>query len=175
MKTTLTVVGIVLAAAIGVAAYLHADALKSFVSFGSAAGSSFNSAKVAAININPRSITSTSTSLYNSDASDRIVTDAFVTCSGLTNMFGATSAGLSTYQWYAATSSVPAPTASVANVPLAAMNTTVATSSDNGYTATTTYTNAFARRWNSGTYMIFQTNGTSSAATCQAGVHYLAL
>ena len=142
---------------------------------GSPAGTTFGTAKVAAVNISPQSRTSTSTSMLNSDASDRIVLDAYVTCSGLTNMFGADGAGVATFNWTAATSSVAAPTASIAANALAAMQITVATSSTEGYTATTTYTNVFARRWNSGSYMIFQTNATSSAATCQAGVHYVAL
>ena len=162
---------VVLVAAIAVGGYFFPK-----VGFGApAAGNTFGSAKLSAVNINPQSITSTSTSIYNSDPNDRIVTDAFVTCSGLTTMFGATAAGVDAFRWYAATSSVAAPTASIANASLGAMNMTVATSTSDGYNATTTYTNAFSRRWNAGSYMVFQTNATSSGATCQAGVHYLAL
>lgn len=144
---------------------------------GSPAGTSFNTSKVAAINISPQSITSTSTSLLNSDASDRIVTESFVTCSGLTSMNGSTAAGVSTFQWWAATSSTAAPTASVFNAPFAAMNITVATSSGDGFTSTSTFTGTavYARRWSAGTYMVFQTNATSSSAVCQAGVRYLAI
>lgn len=145
------------------------------VNEGSPAGTSFNSAKVAAINISPQSRTSTSSSLYNGDASDRVVTDAFVTCSGLTNMFGADAAGVADFRWWAATSSVAAPTVSVADSIGNAMNMAVATSTSDGYNATSTYTGVFARRWKAGSYMVFQTNATSSTAVCQAGVHYVAL
>lgn len=166
------IVGALVVAAIA-GAYLFPHAVPSFGN--AAAGSTFSSAKVAAININPQNRTSTSTSIYNGDASDRIITDAFVTCTGLTNMFGATDAGVINFQWGAATSSVAAPTNSILNNALSAMNITVATSSADGYTATTTYTSAFARRWAAGSHLIFQTNATSSSASCQAGVHYLAL
>jgi hypothetical protein len=143
----------------------------------SPAGTTFSSAKVAAINISPQSITSTSSSIYNADASDRIVTDSFVTCSGLGNMFGSDTAGVAAFQWYIGTSSVAAPTASLAARTFLAGNFTVATSSTDGFTASSTYTGTvvFGRRWNAGSYMVFQTNATSSTAVCQAGVHYLAL
>lgn len=139
---------------------------------GSASGTTFNSAKVAQINLNPQSITSTSTSLYNGDSSDRIVTDAFVSCNNLTSMTSATG-GVATFQWGAATTTAAAPTASVLTNQYAAMNVTVATSTADGYTATSTYTAAASRRWAAGSYMTFQTNATSTNAACTVGVHYL--
>jgi hypothetical protein len=39
--------------------------------------------------------------------------------------------------------------------------------------ATITYTAPWGRIWRAGEYMTFQTNATSSAATCTVGVHYL--
>lgn len=144
--------------------------------FGAAspAGSTNNDAKVASVAMAPTSRTATSTSILNSDASDRIVTDAFVSCTGLTSMNGADTAGLATFKWTAATSSTAAPAPSVIDASLAAMNVTIATTTSDGFTATSTYTNVYARRWNAGTYMVFQTNGTSSAVSCTPGVRYIA-
>lgn len=141
--------------------------------FGAPAGTVFGTSKIAQVNINPQSITSTSTSLYNGDQSDRFVTDAVVSCSGLTSMAGATSGGVATFNWTAATSSVPAPTASVASAPFAAMQVSLATSTAYNMTATSTYTVPWGRIWRTGEYMIFQTNATSSATTCTVGVKYL--
>jgi hypothetical protein len=139
----------------------------------SPAGTTFNTAKVAAININPQSKTSTSTSLYNGDASDRIVTDGFVSCSGLTSMKGATSAGVAKFNWTAATSSTAAPAPSIAARKFAALQVTLGTSTAYNEIATSTFTVPWGHLWKAGTYMIFQTNATSSAAACQVGVHYL--
>lgn len=140
----------------------------------SPAGATNLDAKVASVAMAPISRTATSTSILNSDGTDRIVTDAFVSCTGLTNMNGVDTLGLATYNWTAATSSTPAPTASIAAAQLAAMQVTVATTTSDGYTATSTYTSPFSRRWNAGSYMVFQTNGTSSAVSCTPGVHYIA-
>ena len=140
---------------------------------GSPAGTTFSNAKIAEVAMAPTSATATSTSIRNSDASDRYVLDAGVFCSGLTTMFGLTNSGLSTFQWYAGTTSSAAPTTSIAGNLLLAMNVTVATSSAVGFTATSTYTNANSRVWSAGSYMTFQTNGTSTAASCTPFVHYI--
>ena len=139
-------------------------------------GATFSTQRIAEIVMAPTSVSATSTSIQNTDSNDRIITDAGVSCSGLTTMFGLTSAGLVSYQWVAATSSTAAPTVSVmgsANA-LALMNVTVATSAASGFTATSTYTSPFARIWNAGSYLVFQTNGTSSAASCLPFVRYIA-
>lgn len=172
MKNLLIAGGVVAIVAIAIGAYFFpAQSL-----FQGTAGNTFSNAKVAAININPQSITSTSTSLYNSDSTDRTITDAFVTCTGLTTMYGSgpQSTGVDAFRWYMATSSVAAPTASVANAVLGAANFTLGTSTAFNYAATSTYTVPWGRIWTAGTYMIFQTNATSSSAACTAGVHYLA-
>lgn len=147
--------------------------VKETVELGSAPGTQFGTAKVAQVNINPQSITSTSTSLYNSDGSDRFVTDAFVSCSGLTSMAGATAGGVATFNWTAATTSSPAPTATVATRALAAMQVTLATSTAYNLTATSTYATPWPRIWRAGEYMTFQTNATSSATACTVGVSYI--
>lgn len=143
---------------------------------GSPVNTTFNTAKVAAVNITPSSNTATSTSILNSDTSDRIITDAFVTCSNVGNVFAQTAAGLASagWNWQAATTAAATPATLGANANLA-MNVIVATTSAaDAYTASTTYTQVFNRRWGTGTYMTFWENATSSSAVCQAGVHYLA-
>lgn len=158
-------------------AYFYPESLPTPTPLGvasSTAGATNNDAKRVSIAMAPISAAATSTSILNSDATDRIVIDAGVTCTGLTNMFGSDSAGLVNYRWTAGTSSVAAPTASVINATLAAMNVTVATTTPDGFTATSTYTNPYARRWNAGSYMVFQTTGTSSAAACTPYLSYVA-
>lgn len=172
MKTTLFVVGIIVLMGVAVLGFARITNDESVAVTASPAGATFNTARVAAININPIDITSTSSSMLNSDANDRIVTDAFVTCSGLVTTMSGMSGAVADFRWLAATSSTAAPIPAITNV-FAAMNMAVATSTSDGYAATTTYTSPFSRRWNTGTYLVFQANATSSAATCQAGVHYL--
>lgn len=140
---------------------------------GSAVNSTFNSAKVASVNITPSSSSATSTSILNTDASDRIVTDAFVTCQSVASVFAQDGLGVSGWLWVAATTSTAAPAVLPATA-FAAMNVVVGTSTADAWAATTTYTSPFARRWATGTYMTFWQNATSSTATCQGGVHYLA-
>lgn len=170
-KYILSFIGILVVAGAIYGAYQYP---KNIQLAGSVVGTVFNSAKVAQININPQSITSTSTSIQNTDTSDRIVTDGFVSCSGLTNMFGSTNAGVATFNWTAATSSTAAPAPSIAANSFAAMQVTLSTSTTYNETATSTYTVPWGHIWTAGTYMIFQTNATSSGATCTVGVHYLA-
>lgn len=169
--TTLKIVGVLIVIFAIAGAYFYP--IGSQIA-GSSAGASFTSAKVAQININPQSITSTSTSLLNTDASDRYVTDGFVSCKGLTNMFAADAAGVATFNWTAATSSTASPVPSIASNAFASMQVTLGTSTSFNQTATSTYTVPWGRIWTAGTYMVFQTNATSSTAACTVGVHYLA-
>ncbi len=172
MPTYLKIIGALVVVAAIAGAYLYPQAS---TIVGSSTGSTFSTAKVASIVMAPISNTSTSTSILNADASNRLVLDAGVVCpSGLTNMFAGNALGVATFNWYAATSAVAAPTVSIAGATFAAMNITVATSSPAGATATSTYTNTYARIWNAGSYMVFQTNATSSGAICVPYVHYLA-
>lgn len=141
---------------------------------GSVVGSTFNNAKVAAINMTPSSASATSSSILNTDASDRIVTDAFVTCSQTPGNNFAPNGGVATWIWQAATTSTNAPATLGSNSVNQALFVTVATSTADAYTATSTYTIALTRRWATGSYMTFQPNATSSTAVCNVGVHYLA-
>ncbi len=158
---------------LGAVTYLGMSYPKVMLGVASPVGATNSDAKIASIAMLPRSTTATSTSILNSDATDRIVTDAGVTCTGLTNMFGNSATGVATFRWVAATSSTAAP-ATIIPSTLSAMDVTVATSSVDGFTATSTYTSAFSRRWNANSYMVFETNATSSAAACTPFVHYVA-
>lgn len=147
-------------------------------SFGSSTGATFGDAKVAAIVMTPASASATSSSILNTDASDRFITDAFVVCSAVGNVFTAvTGAGLTSagWLWKAATSSTASP-ANIQGFTSAdlAMSVSVATTTAaDAYTATSTFTQVYNQRWKTNTYMTFQPNATSSTAVCTVGVHYL--
>lgn len=140
----------------------------------SPAGTSFSTAKIAEAVLVPTTsgAGATSTSILNTDANDRIVTDAGVSCTGATAaVFGTGSVA----EW-----SFKAGTTTTANPPALgvagslAMNVVMATGTYDGFTATSTYTLPAARRWATGTYMSFTTNATSSVIVeCTPFVHYL--
>lgn len=175
------IIAAVLAVVIGLAiygAYQYPHAVQQ-AGVGSPAGSTFNSAKVAEITSVPISITATSSSVYNGDSSDRVVDSGFVSCatsSGSVYASTAQAVGVATWNWKAATTAV-ASLGLQGNVNYA-FNLDVATSTtDSGYSATTTPGStfqAFNRTWKAGTYMTFLTNATSTNQTinCQAGVYY---
>lgn len=141
--------------------------------FGSPTGTTFNTAKVAAINFAlPQGITgTTSLSILNIDASDRAVTDGFAFCSGLSG--ASTSVSAIIFQAATTTTNAPVNLTNFNSV----LGITAATSSvGDTYTATTTFT-AIAtglRRWPAGTYLTFWDTATTTG-TCNVGVHYLGL
>lgn len=194
MKQNLTLVGIVLILAVAIGgAYLFPQ-VQQQVALGSPAGTTFVTAKVAQINLSPTN-GATSTSILNSDVSDRYITDNFIGCTGATTTFTAvTGAGLSTFGWVikAATTSTAAP-AVIANTNLV-MNDSIATgtvaagvASDYGgivlvasssiATSSPFVSNAGASsqifRWAANSYLTFWSNATNTAA-CTVGVHYVA-
>lgn len=158
-----------------------------------AAGSTFNTAKTAAIAM-VFTNGATSTSILNTDASDRFVISNFIACSSATSTYTAvTGAGLANWIIKAATTSTNAP-AVISNTNLV-MNDTVATgtvgagvASDYGgialvassSIATTSPTgwignaagSANQFRWATGTYLTYWSNATNTAA-CTVGVYYL--
>lgn len=152
-------------------AYEYPKAIQTVV-VGSATGSTFNNAKLAAINMTPSSASATSSSILNTDSSDRIVTDSFVTCNNANTSNSGPAGGVVAWNWLAATTSTSGPASLGANTNYT-LQATVATSSVDAYIATSTM-GAWMRRWASGTYMTFIPNATSSSATCNVGVHYLA-
>lgn len=160
---------VILALTLGVVGGLKGD---SFFGTASPTGSTFNTAKVAAVVMTPSSNTATSSSILNSDVGDRIVLDGFVSCPVVGSPLLYDGTGPATWVWTAATTSTAAPALFTSTV-LAAMKLAVTTStSADSYGATTTYTNTNARRWNAGSYMTFQPLGTTTA-TCVVGVHYI--
>jgi len=155
--------------------YVYPKAIESFGT--PVVGTTFSTAKVAAINMIPSTASATSSSIYNGDDNDRFVTDAFVACGGVgTSKTAYTGTGLANWTWYAATTTTNAPSDPLSSTATnLAMNVNVSTTTAaDAYTATTTYTQVFNRRWAAGAYMTFQPNATNTA-TCNVGVHYLAL
>ncbi len=135
---------------------------------GSSAGTTFNTAKTAAIVFAPISNTASTTSVYNGDSSDRIIKDAHITCTGA-NFTAANSLAQVTFS--AATTAVSS--LGLQRNPNPALSTTVATSGAEVYVATSTQ-NTNARRWASGSYLTFLTNATSTGLSCVVGVDYIA-
>lgn len=144
-------------------------------------GSTFTTAKFAAVTAS--FLTSTSTSVLNTDANDRVILSLKYGCTGVGSSFTQvtgvplTSAGLTLK---AATTSTIAPFAplSVANTNLA-ISTTIATSSAQSgvltfASSTQALTNplSYNQLWLAGSYLTFFTNATNTAA-CTIGVEYL--
>lgn len=141
---------------------------------GSPVGSTFNTAKVAASVMAPATASATSTSLLNSDASDRYILDVFANCASVgTSQTYLTGAGLTTAGWLliVSTSSASTQTAPNAN----AWGLSIATTTPNSFniTGAATTTPAINRVWATGSYLQFTFNATNTAS-CIPGVHYLA-
>jgi hypothetical protein len=136
----------------------------------------FNDAKVAAINFSPLATPATTTSILNSDGGDRLIIDGFVACTGIGTFTNSPAAGggpLANWTFLAATTSASTP-ANISALTNFVLNSNVATSTPVNYVATTTNPvlgNA-GRIWASGSYLTFWVNATSTAA-CNVGVHYL--
>lgn len=135
---------------------------------GSPAGTTFNTAKIAAVTYAPATSAASSTSLYNGDASSRYITDNVIDCNGV-NGQGVT---------------IQAATTTVANQGLQgntnyAMNTfgTTTTTSTNFMVSSSTVTTFYgtAAIWPSLTYLTFiATSSAFNQGSCTVGVHYLA-
>lgn len=131
-------------------------------------GSSFNSAKLAAINIIPNTSAASSTSILNTDSNDRYVLDTFLACSGVN--------GQGVYLKAATTSVSSLGLQGNANL-IASTTATTTTTSLFDYVSTSTEGTLpmTGRVWPSGTYLTFLFNNTATtSATCTPGVHYLA-
>ena len=144
----------------------------------SAVGATFTTAKEAAITWT-LSNGATTTSILNTDASDRYIKAAQAMCTGVgTSYTAVTGAGLASLTITAATTSAAAP-ASITNVNTFLTSQTLATSSASSYFSTSTpqlgggspFTD-YTRIWASGSYITFASNATSTA-TCTIGVTYL--
>lgn len=144
----------------------------------SVAGSTFNTSKIAGVAFAPASpgANATSSSVLNSDASDRIVTAVEFGCENVgTSKTAYTGTGLAAFQVSVGTSSTAAP-ASVPTNLIGGGAITIATSSGTFVLASSTAPNSgtpvFSLVWAAGSYMTFFTNATNTA-TCTGAVRYL--
>ena len=160
----------VVLAAIAIGAYFYPVVSPSL---GSAAGSTFSTAKVAAVDMSPATASATSTSLLNTDASARWITKFYVNCTGVgTSQTYLTGAGLSTWTMTAGTSS-SATQIAITNL---AGNLTLGTTTSFSQNASSTVASAIAANtdlwyWPAGTYLQFTFNATNTAA-CIVGANY---
>lgn len=174
MKNVLLSV-LVIGAVLGTFAFFNVSPFRSVIeqAVGSAVGSTFNTAKIAAVDMSPATNAATSTSILNTDASARWVEGAIVACTGIQNAFtNTTGTGLASYLLQAATTSV-ANLGSQGNTNLA-VNLTVATGTTGAavfsYSATSTASagtsapNPVAFYWAPSTYLTFTFNATSTGA-----------
>lgn len=134
-------------------------------------GTTFNSAKVAQINITPSTASATSTGVLNTDSYDRYIEAMYGACSGVgTSLTAYTGAGLASLGLTvtAATGTTAAPN-TITNTNSFVM--TVATTTVDSFASTTSATN-LSRVWATGSYLNFAFNATNTAA-CTVGVHYI--
>lgn len=179
MEQNKTPIGILLSlvvvAAIAIGAYFYPQ----IVAFGtpSTAGSSFSSAKFAGITaaLSAPGANATSSSVLNTDATDRYVTGFRLGCQGIgTSKTAYTGAGLAALNVSVGTSSTAAP-ATLAPFVYVAQNFTIPTTTPDNAVATSSGATSplgEAALWRSGEYMTFATNATNTAA-CTFGVDYL--
>lgn len=165
----------VVGALAGIIAFFNVSPFRTMVqqaaSFGSPVGTTFNTSKVASVDMSPLTANATTTYLFNSDASDRIITEDFASCGGV-GTSGAAQGGAGGISAFTVTMGTS--TTNTGNLPnTLAGNFTIATSTPDAYTATTTFTQVAARRWPTATYLGISFNATNTAA-CVTGVKYLA-
>lgn len=166
-KIISVVVGIL--AVLGAVAFFgYSSFLKTIVQqFGSPVGTTFNTAKIVAVNMSPATAAASSTSILNTDASARWVANY-----GMAACTGVATAGTSVSIF-----NVQAATTSVANQGLqgntnVAINLNIATSSSFVNASTSTPSTAIGSYWAAGTYMTFLFN-TTNAAACTVEMDYL--
>ncbi len=172
-KIIIAIVGALLGAGI-YAAFFASEPTISAVSTSTTA--TFSTSKIAETGFAPSSASATSsTSLYNSDSTDRVIINAFAYCNGLdTSKVYLTGGPLANLIFTLGTTSNTANSsiATAANK----FTLTVATTTPSGIyvsTTTTPFPDDSTRLWASGTYLLINANATNTAA-CVAGVHYLA-
>lgn len=144
---------------------------------GSAVGTTFATAKVAAVNFSPTSATASSTFILNTDGSDRYILDSFAMCTAIGTSFTAyTGAGLTSAAVVFQMSTSSATTAgNIANTNYAS-NLAIATSTgavNLVASSTEGVIFGYSRIWPSNTYLGIFANATNTAV-CNVGVHYLA-
>lgn len=161
-------------------AYQYPQVTKVVQQIGSPAGSTFNTAKVATIEWAPSILTGTTTSIFNSDTSDRTVESVKYSCTTLgTSKASETGAALLSLNFKAATTSSSNPAGQLGANTNYLFNSNVATTTPFQYVssstpgiATTAGTLDFVRVWPASGYITFLSNATNTA-TCLVGVSYL--
>lgn len=145
----------------------------------STAGSTFNSAKFAGIvaDLSSPGSTGTSTSVLNTDSSDRYVTGLRAGCSAVgTSRTAYSGAGLAALTVSAATSSTASPATQSNTNAVGGGSVTIGTSTAQWAVSTSSATgsgsNAPYNVWAAGSYMTFTTNATNTAQ-CTFGVDYV--
>jgi len=148
---------------------------------GSPVGTTFNTSKFAGVNVNLANpgANGTSTTILNSDASDRYITSIETGCEGVgTSKTAYTGVGLSALTLSVATTST-ANIATNGNANVVGGGTITMGTSTSQF-AISTSTNAGANGnpapyfiWGAGTYLDFTFNATNTAA-CTVGVKYIA-
>lgn len=166
---------VVLAAIVGGYSYPHITQLGGA---SSSAGASFNTAKIATIEFSLATANSTSTSILNTDGSDRIIESVKYSCPSLgTSFTGWTGAGLTNLLFNAGTTSTSGAQVTSGRLLINAVIST--TTQPITYLSSTTpgisgvSGNDWVRVWNSGSYFTVTSNATNTA-TCLVGVSYLA-
>lgn len=145
----------------------------------SPAGTTFNTAKYAGVRADlglPGS-TGTSTSVQNTDASDRIITGLRHGCQAVgTSRTAYSGAGLASLLVTAATSSTASPSTNSNTNSVGGGAITIATSTPNFAVSTSSATGAGSSAifniWPAGSYLTFTTNATNTA-TCTFGADYI--
>lgn len=142
--------------------------------FGSPAGTTFNNAKIAAVDITPSSVSATSSQILNTDSSNRYIESIGSACTGVGPALGL---ALANNGW-----ALQAATTSVAGLGLAgntnlAGNLPISTSTQFAYAASSTVSSGNTSSsdlwiWPSNTYLSFLYTATNTAA-CIAKVSYL--
>ena len=176
MKNTL--IGIVVVGAVlGTIAFFNVSPFRSAVqsAFGSAAGSTFSTAKFAGVvvSLTTAGASATSTSILNTDAYDRYVSEFKVGCEKVgTSYVANTGAGLASWQISVGTTTTASP-AAFSSFAAVATNFVLSTSSTNVLAASSTLATGSqnATIWPTNTYMTFAFNATNTAA-CTVGVSY---
>lgn len=173
MKTYIfSVIGVAILAFIGIAIYQ--SGYESVSVTASPTGSTFSTAKVAAIVIAPADVTSTSTSILNTDSSDRYIIAEELGCQSVgTSRTPLTGAGLLSLTLTMATSSTATPSvnANTNTLPVITIGTSTPNFVISSSTAATPGTSIVSNIWASGSYLSIFLNATNTAA-CTVGVRY---
>ncbi len=174
-----TLVGAIVVLLVGIGAFLFGSNQDNGVvgQIYSPVGTTNSTAKFYSIDAAPATAAATSTSLFNTDSTDRGIQDLTVMCTSVgTSQTFLTGAGLLSngFNVKAATTSVTSTglQGNTANIFLA----TIATTTPYQYVAssTTPFPTDVTRIWPTGTYLTFAFSATNTAA-CTVGVHAISL